>query len=62
MKIVFVEESSKIAGVQNSTYYLAKWLIKNGYESLKIFLPNEGDFTKICKKNYERIVQYRFIY
>ena len=59
MKIVFVEESSKIAGVQNSTYYLAKWLIKNGYESLKIFLPNEGDFTKICKKNNLKYVNYR---
>ena len=59
MKIVFVEESSKIAGVQKSTYYLAKWLIKNGFESLKIFLPNEGDFTKICKKNNLKYVNYK---
>ncbi|MFL2998621.1 MAG: glycosyltransferase [Candidatus Neomarinimicrobiota bacterium] len=59
MKIVFVEESSKVAGVQKSTYYLAKWLIKNGYESLKIFLPNEGEFTKICKKNNIKYINYR---
>ena len=59
MKIVFVEESSKVAGVQKSTYYLAKWLVKNGYESLKIFLPNEGEFTKICKKNNLKYINYR---
>ena len=59
MKIVFVEESSKVAGVQKSTYYLAKWLIKYGFESLKIFLPNEGEFTKICKKNNIKYINYR---
>jgi glycosyltransferase involved in cell wall biosynthesis len=59
VKIVFVEESSKIAGVQKSTYYLAKWLDKKGYESLKIFLPNEGDFAKICKNNNLKYINYK---
>ncbi len=59
MKIVFVEESSKIAGVQKSTYYFAKWLYKNGYKSLKIFLPNEGDFAKICKNNNLKYINYK---
>ena len=61
MKIIFVEDSSKISGVQNSTFYFIKWLKKEGYNGVKLFLPREGQFLELCKINNIKYFNYNAI-
>ena len=50
-KIIIIEDSAKMGGVQYSTFYLAGEIIKQKSFDLRIFFPFEGPFTSLCKKH-----------
>ena len=51
MKIVFIEDSSFMGGVQYSTFFLAEQIIKEKSANVRIFIPGEGPFSRLCQKN-----------
>ena len=51
MKIVFIEDSSFMGGVQYSTFFLAEQIIKEKSANVRIFLPSKGPFSILCQKN-----------
>ena len=49
--IIIIEDSSKMGGVQYSTFYFAEEIIKQRLHKLKILIPFDGAFTSLCKEN-----------
>ena len=50
-KILLIEDSCKMGGVQHSTFLLAEQIIKDKTADIRIILPGEGRFTKLCQEN-----------
>ena len=51
MKVLLIEDSSEMGGVQYSTFLLAEQLIKEKLADVRIFLPSEGPFSTLCQKH-----------
>ena len=51
VKITFIEDSNEMGGAQHSTFLLAEQIIKDKTADIRVLLPGEGRFTRLCQEN-----------